>query len=413
MFIAIAVFILMSFFLSGSETALTAVNRMKVKSRAENDDSKAKRLLKLISKPDQMITSILIGNNISNILLPTLVTIVALNYDFNVGLATGILTVFLIIFAEVVPKTIAATFADKVAYIVFPVIAVLVWILKPVTFLLSKFTNVIIKILSRGAVKEATLSREELLTMVDIASTEGTFKNEESQRIKGAIDFPNKDVRDALKTHRTEITGIPWDATFEEVREIVLNNNHTRFPIYEENMDNIIGLFYTKSLIEWSMKREKSLKEFTDDHPLFAVETTSIENVFKKMLKEKKHMAIVLDEYGGTTGIITQEDIIEAMIGLEIEDETDEAEDPLIDEMTDEHIICHGKLSISRLNDVFRTKIPEEEDIIAGFVLKELEHIPEEGESFTWDGMHFKVLEVVRNQILKVKIIKKEKEFYA
>lgn len=410
MLIAIFILIMVSFFLSGSETALTAVNRMKVKSKAENDDSKSERLLKLISKPDQMITSILIGNNISNILLPTLVTIAALNYDFNVGLATGILTVFLIIFAEVVPKTIAATFADKVAYLVFPVVAMLVWVLKPITFLLSKFTNLIIKILSRGAVQEATLSREELLTMVDIASTEGTFKNEESQRIKGAIDFPNKDVRDALKTPRVEIIGIPYDASFEEAREIILNNNHTRIPVYQENMDNIVGIFYSKRLIEWSIEQEKKLDDFTDDDPLFVAETTSIENVFKRMLKAKRHLAIVLDEYGGTTGIISQEDIIEAMIGMEIEDETDEEEDGLIDELTDSHIICHGKLSISRLNDVFRTKLPEEEDVVAGFMLRELEHIPESGETLEWDGLHFEVLEVVKNQISKVKIEKQYEE---
>lgn len=410
MFIAIILLIMVSFFLSGSETALTAVNRMKVKSKAENDDSRSVRLLKLISEPDQMITSILIGNNISNILLPTLVTIVALNYDFSVGLATGILTVFLIIFAEVVPKTIAATFADKVAYIVFPVIVVLVWILKPITFLLSKFTNLIIKVLSRGAVQEATLSREELLTMVDIASTEGTFRNEESQRIKGAIDFPNKDVRDALKTPRVEIIGIPDDASFEEAREIILNNNHTRIPVFKENMDNIIGIFYSKRLIEWSIHPEKNLDDFTDNNPLFVAETTSIENVFKSMLKAKRHLAIVLDEYGGTTGIISQEDIIEAMIGMEIEDETDEEDDGLIEEHTESSIICHGKLSISRLNDVFRTKLPEEEDVVAGFMLREFEHIPEAGETLEWDGLHFEVLEVIRNQIAKVKIEKQVNE---
>ncbi|WP_070121320.1 CNNM domain-containing protein [Bacillus marinisedimentorum] len=407
---AIIFFILVSFFLSGSETALTAVNRMKVKTRAENDDPRSKKMLKLISRPDRMITSILIGNNISNIMLPTLVTIFALSYDFNVGIATGILTIVLIIFAEVLPKTIAATFADKVAYIVLPVIAALVWVLKPITFLMSSFTNFIIKFFTGGAVQETSLSREELMTMVDIASIEGTFKNEESQRIKGAIDFANKDVRDALKTPRVEITGIPWASSFEEAREIVLNSRHTRFPVYKGNMDTIVGVFHSKQLLKWSVDHDKSLYDFTDNEPLFVGETTSIAKVFKMMLNAKKHLAIVLDEYGGTTGIISSEDIIEAMIGQEIEDETDEEEEVLIDEMTDTHIICHGKLSISRLNDVFRTRIPEEEDIIAGFLLKEFGHIPGEKETLSRGPLYFEVLEVERNKITKVMITKEADE---
>ncbi len=339
-------------------------------------------------------------------MLPTLVTIFALSYDFSVGIATGILTIVLIIFAEVLPKTIAATFADRVAYIVMPIIAALVWILKPVTFLLSAFTSFIIKVFTGGAVQEVSLSREELLTMVDIASTEGTFKNEETQRIKGAIDFANKDVRDALKTPRVDITGIPWGSSFEETRNIVLNSRHTRFPVYKGSMDHIVGVFHAKQLLKWSVDHDKSLYDFTDNDPLFVVETTSIARIFKMMLTAKKHLAIVLDEYGGTAGIISSEDIIEAMIGQEIEDETDEEEEVLIDEMTDSHIICHGKLSISRLNDVFRTRIPEEEDIIAGFLLKELAHIPEAGETLRWDSLYFEVMEMDRNKITKVMVLK-------
>ncbi|KPB04070.1 hemolysin family protein [Bacillus sp. CHD6a] len=407
MFIAIAFFLFMSFFLSGSETALTAVNRMKIQIRAENGDVAAQKLLKLIERPDQFITAILIGNNIANIMLPTLVTLIAIDYGWNVGIATAVLTVVLIICAEVVPKSIAATFANKVAFIVAPVISILLYVLKPLIFLLSILTNFIIRLLSRGMVQEATLSKEELKTMVDIGRTEGTFYEEESQHIIGAIDFYTKDVRDALKTPRIEIHGLPCDVTFEDARNFVMESSYTRYPVYKENMDNIVGVFHAKFLLNWSLNPDLEIKDLMDTSPLFVAESTSIEKVFKMMLKEKKHMAIVIDEYGGTTGIISHEDIIEAMIGQEIEDETDESGEILIEELTDMQIICHGKIAIRRFNEVFKTKVPEEEDTIAGFLFKELGHIPTEGESLEYHHLHFNIMKMEDNVIKQVKVKKK------
>ena len=406
MFIAIALFLLMSFFLSGSETALTAANKMKIQLKAEQGDLKSKKLIKLIEKPDTFITSILIGNNIANIMLPTLVTIIAMEYGFNVGLATGILTVVLIIFAEVLPKSIAASFSDKIAYLVAPVIRILVILLKPVTFLLSGFTNSIIKVLSKGEVQEATLSKEELKTMVDMASNEGTFQSEESERIIGMIDFYSKDVRDALKTPRIEIVGIPFEATYQEALDIVISNKYTRYPVYKKDMDNIVGVFHSKNLLDWSLDLTKTVEELMDESPLFVVQSTSIQKVFSLMQKEKKHIAIVLDEYGGTMGVISHEDIIESMIGLEIADETDDDE-VIIDELSETHIICHGKLSIRRLNEVFKTKLPEEEDTLAGFLLKEIGHLPEEGETHEFHHLHFDILKVDDFTLKQIKITKK------
>ncbi len=407
MFVALAFFLFMSFFLSGSETALTAVNKMKIQIRAENGDRASQKLLKLVERPNQFITAILIGNNISNIMLPTLVTLIAIDYSINVGIATAVLTVILIIFAEVLPKSIAATFANNVAYIVAPVISILLLVFKPLIYLLSLFTNFVIRILSRGMVQEATLSKEELKSMVDIGLTEGTFFEEESQHIIGAIDFYTKDVRDALKTPRIDIHGLPCEVSFEEAREYVMESSYTRYPVYKDNMDNIIGVFHAKFLLNWSLNTELDIKDFMDDTPLFVAESTSIERVFKMMLKEKKHMAIVIDEYGGTTGIISHEDIIEAMIGQEIEDETDEVGEILIEELTDNQIICHGKIAIRRFNEVFKTKVPEEEDTISGFLFKELGHIPEEGDSLEHHHLHFEILKMEDNVLKQVKVKKK------
>ena len=407
MYIAIAFFLLLSFFLSGSETALTAANKMKIRTRAESGDKASQKLLQLTAKPDELITAILIGNNIANIMLPTLVTMVAINHGINVGIATGVLTVVLIIFAEVLPKSIAATFAEKVAYTVYPIIRLLVVLLKPLTFLLSKFTRWVIRLLAKSGSEQATVSKEELIAMVDIATSEGLFRTGENSRIKGAISFQNLDVRDALKTPRMEIIGIQAESPYEEARDIVLAHHYTRYPVYKDDMDNICGVFHSKKLISWSLEPEKPLEDFMDDEPLFVYEFHPIERVFALMLKERKHVAVVLDEYGGTVGLITNEDIIEAMIGLEIKDEKDTDEEVLIDKLTDHHVICHGKLSLHRLNEVFKTKIPEEEDVLAGFLLKEMGRFPAEGDTFDYQHLTFKVLRIQDNQLRRIEITKK------
>lgn len=410
MFIALGLFLAMSFFFSGSETALTAVNRMKVHLRAEQGDVRSQKLQKLIAKPDRMITTLLIGNNIANIMLPTLVTTIALTRGWEVGIATAILTLVLIIFGEVLPKTIAATFSDKVAYLVFPVISFLVVIFKPLTWILAQFTNIFIRIISKGTVKEATMTKEELRTMVDIASTEGTFEEDESERIKGVLDFPHKDVSDVMSTHRTDTVGIPIDSTYEEVRDLILDSSYTRYPVYEESLDNIVGLFLSKKLIEWSMNPNLTLAELMDDNPLFVVQSVSVEKVFKMMMAKKKHMAVILDEYGGTLGIVTHEDIIEEMIGQDIEDETDEEEDELVFGMTDTQLICHGRLEIEDVNEMFHVEVPDDHDTIAGFVMQQLGHVPDEGEEFTYENLHVKIEEMDRNRIMRLTITKNADE---
>ncbi|WP_337017284.1 hemolysin family protein [Oceanobacillus massiliensis] len=406
MIIAIIVLLFVSFFFSGSETALTATNKMRLQSKANNDDIKAGKILQLVSKPREFITAILIGNNIANILLPTLVTMMALDYGWNVGIASAVLTVAIIIFSEVIPKSVAATFPDRISYMVYPFIKFVVVLLKPITILLNGLTGIITKALSKGQPVYPAISKEELMAIVDIADSEGTFKKEESNRIRGVLDFYNMNVKDVLKTPRVEIVSLPSTATFEEVRDTALKNPFTRYPIYEDDIDNIVGVFHSKYLIAWTVEMGKSLKHYSDTEPLTVYEFHSIEYVFRKMTKEKKHMAIVLDEYGGTEGILTHEDIIEAMIGLEIEDETDVESDSLVEKLTDTEIICDGKITLHRLNAVFHTDIPEEEDVLAGYLLKEFSEFPKEQDVIERDNLTFRILEVDGRSIKQVQVIK-------
>ncbi len=203
-----------------------------------------------------------------------------------------------------------------------------------------------------------------------------------------------------------EIVALPITATYEEIRDIAIQNPYTRYPVYKENIDNIVGIFHSKYLLSWSTEQEKSLHLFSDMDPMIIYEFQPIEWVFRKMTKEKKHMAIVLDEYGGTEGILSHEDVIEAMIGLEIEDETDLEGDMLIEKVTDTEIICDGKVPLRRLNSIFHTEIPEEEGVLAAYLLKELNDFPEEGDILENTNLTYRILEVEGRSIKRVHILK-------
>lgn len=406
MIIAIIFLLFVSFFFSGSETALTAANKVKLQAKANDGNKKAEKILHLISKPSEFITAILIGNNIANIILPTLVTIIAIDYGWNIGIASAVITVTIIVFSEVLPKSVATSFPNRISFIVYPIIRAVVFILKPVTFLLNGLTSLITNALSKGEVQAESVSKEELRAIVDIADSEGAFQKEESSRIRGVFDFYHLNVKDVLKTPRVEIVGLEHEASYQEVKELVLSSPFTRYPVFGEDVDDIVGVFHSKYLIAWSDDKEKTLANYSDMNPLRVYEFNNTEWVFHKMLEEKKHMAIVLDEYGGTEGIVTQEDIIEVMIGQEIEDETDIEEDALIEKQTETEIICDGKITLHQLNNTFDTDIPEEDDVLAAYILRNFTTFPEEGDVLERENLTFCILEVDGRYIKRVQIIK-------
>ena len=410
MIFAIIFLLFASLFFSGSETALTSTNRIKLQTKVKNGDNKSEKLLKLVSRPSEFITTILIGNNIANIILPALVTTIAIEHGFSVSAATAALTVIIILVAEIIPKSIAAAFPEKVAYLVYPIINLIIIILKPITLVINKLTDFITYTLSKNEPETVSVSKEELRAIIDIADSEGMLERDESNRIKGVLDFDNLNIKDVLKTPRIEIIAIPYTATFDEVQEVIITNQFSRYPVYDEGIDNIIGVLHAKDLIRWSMNPSQPLIEIIDNEPLIAYEFHSVERVFRQMTKEKKHMAIVLDEYGGTEGIITHEDIIETMIGLEIEDETDLEGSLLIEKLTDTEIICDGKITLHHLNSIFGTDIPEEDDVLAAFLLKTINNIPEENKIIDIDDLTYKILKVNGRTIEQVQIIKRLEE---
>ncbi|CAG9622759.1 hemolysin family protein [Sutcliffiella rhizosphaerae] len=403
--ISILLLFVASSYFSGSETALTATNEMKLQMKAANGDKKAARLLKLVNNTEEFIPGILIANNVPNIVLPSMVTIVALEYGWHIGITTAVLTVLIIVFAEVMPKSIAAAFPERIAHIVYFPTVVILFILKPFIFLLNLLTRTVIKLLGQDLNNQLTISKAEMRAMVDIAHTEGTFKHDEMYRLKSVLDFKNLNVADVLKTHRTEMKSISIDTSFEDARKFLLANQFTRYPIYDGDVDHIVGVFHSKFMLVWSGNVEKSIQDFTDMNPLYVYEFNPIDEVFKRMMKEKKHIAIVLDERGGTEGLITLEDLIETMIGQDIEDETDKG-DALIHSYTDTKIICDAKLSLHRLNNVFQTNIPEDADNVAALVINSFSYLPNVGETFVYENLEFKVLEVNERRVNRVEIKK-------
>lgn len=410
MIFLVIILLFTSLFFSGSETALTAVDKVKLQAKVQDGDSKAARLMGIVSRPSEFITTILIGNNISNIILPTLVTILALEYGWSVAAASAVLTITIILFAEVVPKSIAAAFPEKVSYLVMPVIRIFIILFKPITVILNLITDNITKILSRGEQPSWTVSKDELVNLIDIANAEGVLKVRERNRIKGILDFRDLNVKDIMSTPRTEMDAIRVDTPYEEVVGTVVSLMHTRYPVYEENLDDIVGVFHTKYLLKWSLEPEKDLLDFSDTDPLTVKEFDAVEDVLRKMTKERRHLAIVLDEYGGTEGIVTHEDIIENMLGFDIEDETDVRSDALVEKMTKDEIICDGRITLHRLNTQFETAIPEEEDTLSGYLFKEFNDIPVQGDVFKNEalGLRFEVMVMENQTIRTIRILKEE-----
>lgn len=303
---------------------------MKIQTEAENGDKKSAKLSKLLTKPSEFITTILIGNNIANIILPTLVTVLAVDIGMNVGVATAITTVAIIIISEVIPKSVAATYPDRMSRLVYTPISFFVTIFKPITKLLNWLTDMINNLLSKGQEDQQRLSKEEIRQMVTIAGSEGAFNEMERNRIQGVMDFEQLKITNIDTTPRINVTAFPADISYEDAYDTVVTNPYTRYPVYDGDIDHIIGIFHSKYLLAWSKEKSNNILQYTSE-PLFVNEHNRAEWALRKMTVSRKHLAIVLDEFGGTDAIVSHEDLIEEMLGMEIEDEMDEQEQEKLD----------------------------------------------------------------------------------
>lgn len=403
----VIILIIMSAFFSASETALTALNKIRLRHLVNEDFKGAKLLSKLIENPSKLLGSILVGNNIVNIAVASLATTISINYfgnDSGPLIATLILTPVLLIFGEITPKSFAAENSEKFAFAVRNMIKITVAILSPIVAVLAIITNGIIRLLGgRGNSKNTLITEEEIITMVNVGHEEGTIEVEERQMIKNVFQFGDSVVEE-LMIPRTDIVAVSSESSYQEILGIFKKQHLSRLPVYEETIDKVIGIINIKDLILYDENKEDFKISKYIREPYFTFEFKSIAELFSEMRTERMPMAIVLDEYGGTAGLITTEDLVEEIVG-DINDEYDEREEE-IEMISEAEFLVDGSTRIDIINETLELSLESEDfDTIGGFVFGEFGRVPEFGEEIEFDELRFIIENVDKNRIEKLRII--------
>ena len=405
--------VLFSGYFSATETAFSSLNRIRVKNLAEKGDKKAKLVLDLLENFDSLLSTILIGNNIVNIACASVATLLfvrLLGEEQGPSVATIVITIVVLIFGEVTPKSIAKENPEKFAMFAAPFLNVLMIILTPFNFLFIQWKKLISKIFHTE--NDYSITEEELLTIVEEAEQEGRIDEQESSLIRSAIEFSEQEAIDIL-TPRIDIVGVPHDATKEEIAQVFEETNYSRLPVYKESIDHIIGILYQKDF--YNLDDEETSFEHIIRPAMFITESKKIGELLQELQQKKSHIAIVLDEYGGTTGIVTLEDILEELVG-EIWDEHDEVINE-IEKISDTEYIVHGSTNLEDLFEVLDMGMKINEEVeemevvtVSGWVMEEvLERIPSKGDVGTWQNLKVTVLEMDENRVEKIKLVILEK----
>ena len=397
--------VILSMFFSATETAFNAVSRLRLKSKAENDGNKrADRVLRLLDRYDEMLSTILIGNNLVNIACTSLATLlfVALlqNEDLGATVSTVVVTVVLLIFGEISPKTIAKENAEKIAMFSAPILEVLIVLLTPFNWIFGAWQKLLSLIFKSSG--ESGITEQELLTIVDEAEQGGEIDADEVELIRSAIEFNELEVRDIF-TPRIDIEAIPVDMEKEEVARIFSESGYSRLPVYEGSIDNITGIIYLKDFYNTAFRTKTSIEEIVKPVS-FVPKSKKIADLRKELQEQQLHIAIVMDEFGCTVGLVTLEDILEELVG-EIWDEHDEIVREIM--QTDEHTwVVSGKANVEKVFEVLGQECAYEAMTVAGWVMEILEKIPAEGDHFEQDGLQVRVTKMYRKRIEQVEIIK-------
>ena len=410
--LTILVMVFLSAFFSSSETALTTVNKIRMKTLAENGNKRAEKVLKVTSDSGKMLSAILIGNNIVNIGASSIATILAMDIfgDIGSGIATGVLTIIVLIFGEVSPKTMATIKADSFALAIAGIIDVLMFILTPVIFIINKLASGVLFLLRVNPNDvDNTMSEEEIRTIVDESQESGAIEDEEREMIHNVFDFGDSLAKEVM-VPRIDMTFVEADATFEELIELYRENKYTRYPVYEESTDYVIGIINMKDVILLQNEKDFSIRNIIRE-PYFTYEHKNTADLFVEMRKSSIPLAIVLDEYGVTAGLVTLEDLLEEIVG-EIRDEYDSDEEDAIEQLSEYEYMILGSTNLDDVNDALDLDFESDDyDTIGGYCLQLLDHLPEENETiFTEDDVVIKIKEVEKNRIEKIYIRVPEKE---
>jgi len=405
----IAILLFLSAFLSGSETALTAASRARLHAKAKNGSKRAKLVESLIENKERLIGAILLGNNLVNILASALATSVLMSIfgDGGVLYATLIMTIFIVIFSEVLPKTWAINQPDNFALKVAPTIKLLVTILTPFTIGVQAIVRFLLRLFGIKNDNQSNLNGlDEIRGTVDLLHHEGEVIKSDRDMLGGILNIKDLEVDDIM-VHRTRIVALDADLPAEELINQVLKSPYTRMPLFKGDTDNIIGLVHAKDVLRALIKAKGDIDKVNikklATKPWFIPETTPLEAQLNSFLKGKSHFALVVDEYGEVQGLITLEDILEEIVG-DISDEHDDVIEG-IKKQHDGSFIIDGALPIRDINRALDWNLPEDEaTTIAGLVIHEAKTIPEKAQQFTFHGFRFKILEKISNRITKLVI---------
>lgn len=402
--IVVIILLFLSAFFSSAETALTTSNKIRLRSMAEEGNKKAKKVLDITEDSGKMLSAILIGNNIVNLSASSLSTALAMKIFGNAGagIATGILTILVLILGEISPKTIATIHADSISLAYAGIISWLMKILTPVIFIINKLSMGFLLLLRVDpSAAPNTMTEDELRTIVDVSHEEGVIESEEREMINNVFDFGDAQAKEIM-VPRIDMTFADINSTYDELLSIFREDKFTRLPVYEDSTDNVVGIINMKDLLLYEDKEHFSIRNILRK-PYYTYEHKNTAELLLEMRKSSINIAIVLDEYGATAGLVTLEDLLEEIVG-EIRDEYDADEEDPIQQINDVEYMVQGSMNLNDLCDMLQLDmISEDYDSIGGYLIGCLDHLPTVGESITTpENVYLRVEAMDKNRISKI-----------
>ncbi len=403
--IIMVICLIASAYFSATETAFSCANKTRLRALAEKGNTKAALAVSLAEKYDRLISTILIGNNIVNILLAsigTLIFVEELKLPSGAAISTAVVTVLVLIFGEITPKSIANDFPEKFAMFSAPMIRFFIWILLPLNFVFSLWKKLIGKMFK--VEEDDNMAQEELLMMVDEAEQDGDIDTDEGDLLRNAIEFSDLKAEDML-THRVDLEALPVDATKKDIAQTFTRTRFSRIPIYKDNIDNIIGVIHQKDFYVGSGVTTESIQDIISP-VLFVHQSETADDLLKKLQKEKSHIAVVVDEYGGTLGIVTMEDILEQLVG-DIWDEHDEVIEEF-KELDDKNFIIDCNMNLDDFCEEFDIETESDSVSVGGWVAEQIGNIPDVNDSFKFENLIITVTETDAHRAAAIKVEKQD-----
>ncbi|MCI6868313.1 MAG: hemolysin family protein [Lachnospiraceae bacterium] len=405
--LALLILVVLSSFFSSAETALTTVNRIRLQALSEEGNKRADIVLKTIENSSKMLSAILIGNNLVNNFSAALATALAIKMfgSGSVGIVTGALTILILIFGEITPKTYAAANAEKLSLAYASVILALMKVLTPVIFIINRICRFLLKFLHVDADASLnTMTEMELRTIVDVSHKDGVIEEEERQMIYNVVDFGDSQAKDVM-VPRADVVSVSETASYAEIKDIFRAEKYTRLPVYRDDRDNITGIVNIKDFF-FSDDTESFKVSDIMYKPYFTYEFKKTSELLVEMQENSVSIAIVLDEYGAAVGMISLEDLLEEIVG-EIRDEYDEDEKDLIQKVSENEYLIEGSVKLDDINDALGLSLHSEDyDSIGGFIIERLDHLPEENESVTTEEQILLIVtKMDKNRIETVRLI--------